>query len=117
MSSGEDINEAKLGTSDSLTPGELASDKVGAIILPRSLFGRVESNETGAFFGAYENTNLFPVGGANADKDNNSTRVTQTGSFILTATVGMDSLVFERLGEPVSVTLNLNINESVSMHG
>ena len=114
-STGEDINKASLSTDDALIPGELPSDNNGAIILPGSLFGRVDKDDIGAFFGVYDNTNLFPVGVENRAEDGkNSTVLTQTGSYILTATVGKDGTAFEKLQEPVSVTLKLTVNETVS---
>lgn len=114
---GEDIAKASFSTDDVLMPGELPLEKNGAIILPGSLFGQVDDHEDdiGAFFGVYNNSNLFPVGVENRAEDGkNSTVLTQTGSYILTATVGKDSTAFEKLQERVSVTLRLTVNETVS---
>ena len=98
-----------------MTSGDLLSQHNAAIILPRSLFGSIDKvSSIGTVFGLYDNTNLFPVGGRNNDTDADATTLTQTGSQILSATVGNDSIELENLVEPVSVTLRLNINDTVS---
>ena len=112
---GDDINGAMLGSGDQVTLGELSSQQNAAIVLPGSLFGRISQlSSVGTVFGIYENTNLFPVGGRNAASDDNETIVTEIGSQILSATVGNDSKNLENLHKPVSVTLRLNINDTVS---
>ena len=95
-----------------MTSGELPSHHNAAIVLPGSLFKRINLPNVGAVFGIYETTNLFPVAGA----DYNETVVTETGSQILSATVGNGSINLDNLREPVSVTLRLNISDSVSKY-
>jgi hypothetical protein len=109
---GADINEAMLGSGDQVMPGKLPSQQNAAIVLPGSLFERINLPTVGAVFGVYESANLFPVAGA----DYNDTIVTEVGSQILSATVGNTSINLDDLREPVSVTLRLNINDSVSIH-
>ena len=101
-----------LGSGSQVTSGELPSQQNAAIILPVSLFEDIKLPSVGAVFGIYESTNLFPVAGT----DYNETIVTETGSQILSATVGNDSIDLENLHEPVSVTLRLNINDTVSAY-
>ena len=99
------------GTDKDAVPGKLPSDKDGSIILPGSLFEQLDDQqETGAFFGIYNSTTLFPVGGGKTAVD----RLTQTGSYVITATVGDDSVKINNLREPVTVTLRLQLNETVS---
>lgn len=112
---GNDVDGAMLGSGNEVTSGELPSQQNAAIILPGPLFKRISNlSSVGTVFGIYENTNLFPVGGRNAASDGNETIVTETSSQILSATVGNDSVNLKNLREPVSVTLRLNINDTVS---
>lgn len=99
-----------LGSENQVRPGELPSQQNAAIILPGSLFERINQPTVGAVFGVYESTNLFPVGGM----DYNDTIVTEVGTQILSATVGNTNVNLDDLSEPVTVTLRLNINDSVS---
>lgn len=108
-------DRALLGSEHEASPGELPSEKDASIILPRSLFARADGrSDIGSFFGLYNNTNLFPVGGGYADGGINATTVTQTHSPILSATVGDDRVNLENLDEPVIVTLRLDFYDSVS---
>ena len=93
-----------------MRPGEPSSQQNAAIILPGSLFEHINQPTVGAVFGVYESTNLFPVAGT----DYNDTIVTEVGTHILSATVGNTSIHLDDLSEPVTVTLRLNINDSVS---
>ena len=99
-----------LGSGKQVTSGELPSHQNAAIVLPGSLFERIKLPTVGAVFGFYETTNLFPVAGV----DYNDTIVKETGSHILSATVGNASINLENLREPVSVTLRLNVSDFVS---
>ena len=108
---GADVNKTVLGSGNQVRPGELSSQQNAAIILPGSLFKRINQPTVGAVFGVYEGTNLFPVAGT----DYNDTIVTEVGTRILSATVGNTSIHLDDLSEPVTVTLRLNINDSVSM--
>ena len=108
---GADVNKTVLGSGNQVRPGELSSQQNAAIVLPGSLFKRIINQPTvGAVFGVYESTNLFPVAGT----DYNDTIVTEVGTQILSATVGNTSIHLDDLSEPVTVTLRLNINDSVS---
>ncbi len=74
-----------------------------AIRLPPSLFEELNDRpNVGVFFGRYETSVLFPVGGNN----NNDVRITQVGSQVVAATVGQ-SLPLRNLSEPVTITLKL----------
>ena len=112
---GDDVNSAILGSGNQVTSGELPSQHNVAIVLPGSLFEHnniIKLPSVGTVFGIYESTNLFPVAGT----DYNDTIVTETGSQILSAIVGNGSINLENLREPVSVTLRLNINDTVSTY-
>ena len=107
-----------LGSGDQISSGELFSRQNAAIVLPGSLFQHISMlSNVGAVFGIYDNTNLFPVGenlAAPAAVDGNATKLTMTGSQILSATVGNDGAKLVNLPDPVSVTLRLNTNNTVS---
>ena len=107
---GADVNETVLGSGNQVRPGELSSQQNAAIVLPGSLFKRINQPTVGAVFGVYESTNLFPVAGT----DYNDSIVTEVGTHILSATVGNTTAHLDDLTEPVTVTLRLNINDSVS---
>ena len=108
---GADVNKTVLGSGNQVRPGELSSQQNAAIILPGSLFKRINQPTVGAVFGVYESTNLFPIAKTNYNHD---TIVTEVGTHILSATVGNTSIHLDDLSEPVTVTLRLNMNDSVS---
>ena len=84
-----------------------------SISLSPSLFEQInDSNSRGMVFTVYELPTLFRVG--KSATSNNTPAVTQVGTPIIAAHVGLETeLEFDELQDPVTVILQLEIQEMV----
>ena len=91
--------------------GQLSPEQDAAISLPDSLFQVVnDSGNVGVFFGLYQTSILFPVGGGSTDS--NAPRQPQVCSQVLAATVGQN-MSLQNLEQSVTVTFRLQEKEGM----
>lgn len=85
-----------------------------AISLPSSLFKVIDSGfmpNVGLFFGIYENSTLFPIGGGGSS-DNSAVKQTQVCSPVLAATVGQN-ISIKNLTSSESVTVTFRLQNKI----